>query len=523
MVSSGRWRVSRRPSGTSTCSGPTACSPASRRSTSRWRSPPACRQRPWWPATPSSTSRPRTHPGPGLGLYEVYRDAGVPPGVFNFVTGHASAIGDALWQHPGVDGVVFTGSKAVGTSHPRRSRGRPLDQALPPRAGRQERDHRHRDGRPRRRRRGRRALRVRAAEPEVQRDLARVRRPPRGGAVRRRAARPHGRDPHRRSVRARRRLRPGDQPARRRSLPAGRGPGAARGRGAHRWPPPDRRPARPRLLRGADGRPAAALQHALPRRAVRSAASGRRGGQLRRGDRRNQRRGLRSDRRHIYRAPGGDRPLLRRSRGRASATPTSAPAPPPARGRARSHFADGKDRARRARAGVVPITSRNSCASKAAPSSSRESSHASQKIKSRTGARATSADPRVAPRPPVGRRSRATRESSCRRRARGPARSSTATPRGHRPRTSRNIRWSWPAGSGRHDRGRGWQPLSRFHGRHRGRLDRVRTSRGSWPRSRTRPTGSSTSAAPISTTRAWPRSASGWPAWRPARARSASS
>jgi 1-pyrroline-5-carboxylate dehydrogenase len=50
----------------------------------------------------------------GLRLYEVYRDAGVPAGVFNYVSGHGRQIGDALWQHPGVDGVVFTGSKEVG-------------------------------------------------------------------------------------------------------------------------------------------------------------------------------------------------------------------------------------------------------------------------------------------------------------------------------------------------------------------------------------------------------------------------
>jgi 1-pyrroline-5-carboxylate dehydrogenase len=53
-------------------------------------------------------------PWTGLKLYEVYRDAGVPPGVFNFVSGHGREIGDALWQHPLTDGVVFTGSKAVG-------------------------------------------------------------------------------------------------------------------------------------------------------------------------------------------------------------------------------------------------------------------------------------------------------------------------------------------------------------------------------------------------------------------------
>lgn len=50
----------------------------------------------------------------GYQLYEIYRDAGVPAGVINFLTGHREDIGDALWQHPGVDGVVFTGSKEVG-------------------------------------------------------------------------------------------------------------------------------------------------------------------------------------------------------------------------------------------------------------------------------------------------------------------------------------------------------------------------------------------------------------------------
>jgi 1-pyrroline-5-carboxylate dehydrogenase len=53
-------------------------------------------------------------PWTGLGLYEVYRDAGVPAGVFNYLPGHGSKMGDAMWQHPGVAGVVFTGSKEVG-------------------------------------------------------------------------------------------------------------------------------------------------------------------------------------------------------------------------------------------------------------------------------------------------------------------------------------------------------------------------------------------------------------------------
>ena len=53
-------------------------------------------------------------PWTGLRLSEIYRDAGLPPGVFNLLIGHRDAIGDPLWAHPGVDGVVFTGSKAVG-------------------------------------------------------------------------------------------------------------------------------------------------------------------------------------------------------------------------------------------------------------------------------------------------------------------------------------------------------------------------------------------------------------------------
>lgn len=53
-------------------------------------------------------------PWTGLKLYEVYRDAGVPPSVCHLLIGRREEIGDPLWQHPGIDGVVFTGSKQVG-------------------------------------------------------------------------------------------------------------------------------------------------------------------------------------------------------------------------------------------------------------------------------------------------------------------------------------------------------------------------------------------------------------------------
>ncbi len=53
-------------------------------------------------------------PWTGWKLDEIYRDAGLPAGVFQYLVGRREEIGDYLWQHPGVDGVVFTGSKTVG-------------------------------------------------------------------------------------------------------------------------------------------------------------------------------------------------------------------------------------------------------------------------------------------------------------------------------------------------------------------------------------------------------------------------
>jgi 1-pyrroline-5-carboxylate dehydrogenase len=47
-------------------------------------------------------------------LAEVLRDAGLPPGVCNYVTGGGGAIGAALVRHPDVAGVTFTGSYEVG-------------------------------------------------------------------------------------------------------------------------------------------------------------------------------------------------------------------------------------------------------------------------------------------------------------------------------------------------------------------------------------------------------------------------
>ncbi|MCC3770978.1 aldehyde dehydrogenase, partial [Streptomyces sp. UNOC14_S4] len=49
-----------------------------------------------------------------LALGPILREAGLPDGVFNIVTGSSPDTGEALVAHPGVDMVSFTGSSAVG-------------------------------------------------------------------------------------------------------------------------------------------------------------------------------------------------------------------------------------------------------------------------------------------------------------------------------------------------------------------------------------------------------------------------
>jgi aldehyde dehydrogenase (NAD+) len=49
-----------------------------------------------------------------LRIAELLLEAGVPPGVFNVVTGKGTVVGDALVQHPHVNKVTFTGSPGVG-------------------------------------------------------------------------------------------------------------------------------------------------------------------------------------------------------------------------------------------------------------------------------------------------------------------------------------------------------------------------------------------------------------------------
>src|SRR6185312_12854227 len=57
---------------------------------------------------------PTAAPMSGVKLVEAYREAGVPDGVINLVMGPGDTVGNELRENPGIDGIVFTGSYAVG-------------------------------------------------------------------------------------------------------------------------------------------------------------------------------------------------------------------------------------------------------------------------------------------------------------------------------------------------------------------------------------------------------------------------
>ena len=50
----------------------------------------------------------------GAMLMQIFEEAGVPPGVLNFLSGHGSVIGAHLVDHKDVDLIAFTGSREVG-------------------------------------------------------------------------------------------------------------------------------------------------------------------------------------------------------------------------------------------------------------------------------------------------------------------------------------------------------------------------------------------------------------------------
>ena len=50
----------------------------------------------------------------GHTLSQIFREAGLPPGVFNYVPGRSAVMGDYLVEHPDVSLIAFTGSLEVG-------------------------------------------------------------------------------------------------------------------------------------------------------------------------------------------------------------------------------------------------------------------------------------------------------------------------------------------------------------------------------------------------------------------------
>ena len=52
----------------------------------------------------------------GMRLYEILHRSGIPVGVFNFVSGDGTEVGQELADNDDVDGMAFTGSREVGQS-----------------------------------------------------------------------------------------------------------------------------------------------------------------------------------------------------------------------------------------------------------------------------------------------------------------------------------------------------------------------------------------------------------------------
>ena len=72
------------------------------------------------PAGPSSVV--------GHNLVDIFREAGLPAGVFNYVPGRSSVMGDYLVEHPDVSLIAFTGSMEVGHADHQQGLGGPAGQ-----------------------------------------------------------------------------------------------------------------------------------------------------------------------------------------------------------------------------------------------------------------------------------------------------------------------------------------------------------------------------------------------------------
>lgn len=52
----------------------------------------------------------------GLKIYELFKEAGIPDGAFNYVTGPGSEVGEEIAANDSVQGIAFTGSRSTGMS-----------------------------------------------------------------------------------------------------------------------------------------------------------------------------------------------------------------------------------------------------------------------------------------------------------------------------------------------------------------------------------------------------------------------
>ena len=65
-----------------------------------------------------------------LMLYKLLREAGLPPGVFNYVTGPGSEVGEELAMNRDVAGIAFTGSRSTGLGMISRSFGKGMQKVF---------------------------------------------------------------------------------------------------------------------------------------------------------------------------------------------------------------------------------------------------------------------------------------------------------------------------------------------------------------------------------------------------------
>ena len=79
----------------------------------------------------------------GAMFAEMAVEAGLPAGVFNFVTGPGSTVGQELIDNDGIDGIVFTGSKEVGLKLMRDNAARTGAASADHRDGRKKPRHHH--------------------------------------------------------------------------------------------------------------------------------------------------------------------------------------------------------------------------------------------------------------------------------------------------------------------------------------------------------------------------------------------